>query len=98
MCTVPAEDVWLSVKVRRKDPPHHAGDSTMSYRNTLAAVMLAAIAVPAAAQVTSQPTDTTKKRATVTTSPGSIADTAATTPTPSSTTSPAPSTNPGASV
>ncbi|HEX7980264.1 MAG TPA: PepSY domain-containing protein [Gemmatimonadaceae bacterium] len=49
----------------------------MSHRYALAAVMLAAFALPAAAQQTTAPSDTGKK-ATTTTSNGAVADTAAT--------------------
>ena len=49
----------------------------MSHRYALAAVMLAAFALPAAAQQTTTPTDTAKK-ATTTTSNGAVTDTAST--------------------
>ena len=48
----------------------------MAHRYTLAAILLAAMALPAAAQQTT-PSDTAKKKTTVTESAGAIADTAA---------------------
>jgi hypothetical protein len=71
----------------------------MAHRYTLTAVLLAAISIPAAAQQSTTPKDTAKKAPTVTTSPGSIVDTAAppttpptTPPSPAVTTPPTPST------
>lgn len=55
----------------------------MTHRYALAAVLLAALSVPAAAQQTTTPSDTSKKSTsgtTVTESPGAIADTAAKAP------------------
>jgi uncharacterized membrane protein YkoI len=49
----------------------------MSHRYALAAVMLAAFALPAAAQQTTAPSDTGKKAPTTSTSNGAVADTAA---------------------
>lgn len=69
----------------------------MAHRYTLAAMLLAAMALPAAAQQTT-PSDTSKKKTTVTESAGAIADTAAKTANPNAA---APSTmapSPGATV
>lgn len=49
----------------------------MTHRYTLAAVLLAALSVPAAAQQTTQPDTSKKSGVTTTTSPGAIADPAA---------------------
>lgn len=71
----------------------------MTHRYTLAAVLLAALSVPAAAQQTTQPDTSKKAGVTTTTSPGAIAD-----PAPPATANPnaaAPSTvapSPGATV
>src|SRR5687767_1709657 len=71
---------WEAVRrLRRKSPNITQESPIMSHRYALAAVLLAALSVPAAAQQTT-PSDTSKKSTsgtTVTESAGAIADTAA---------------------